>query len=49
MLPDRVSDYTLLILGKRSARAPNEVKSFTDSLPDGQLQFFVVRPRHAGK
>jgi hypothetical protein len=43
MLHDRVSDYTLLILGKRSARAANEVESFTDSRPDAQLQFFIVR------
>jgi hypothetical protein len=47
MLHDRVSDYTLLILGKRPARAANEVESFTNSHPDALLQFFVTRPRHA--
>jgi hypothetical protein len=49
MLHDRVSDYPLLILGKQSARAANEIESFTDSPPDAQLQFFVIRPRHTGE
>jgi hypothetical protein len=49
ILNDRVSDYTLLILRNRSARAANEVESFAKRPPNAQLQFFIVRPRHAAE